>query len=123
MVALAVVAVALPALLVALYQQVDSTAYLRDKSLARLVAANKLEELRILSHARQSLFSGSDSGTTQLAEREWYWWLQSSETEVPGFYRIEIDVALEEEQREQSLFTLVGFMSAEIGQEVPPGAG
>ena len=50
-----VVAVALPALLMSLYQQVDSTAYLRDKSLAHMVAANKLAEMRILSRARQSL--------------------------------------------------------------------
>ena len=39
MVALAVVAVALPALLMSLYQQVDGTAYLRDRSLASMVAA------------------------------------------------------------------------------------
>ena len=39
MVALAVVAIALPALLIALYQQVDSTGYLRDKSLAHMVAS------------------------------------------------------------------------------------
>ena len=47
MVALAVVAIALPALMISLYQQVDSTGYLRDKSLAHMVAANKLSELRI----------------------------------------------------------------------------
>jgi general secretion pathway protein I len=44
MVALAVVAIALPALLVALSQHVDGTGYLRDKSLAQMVAANKLAE-------------------------------------------------------------------------------
>ena len=49
MVALAVVAIALPALLISLYQQVDSTAYLRDKSIAHMVAANKLVELRVLA--------------------------------------------------------------------------
>ena len=61
MVALAVVAVALPALLMSLYQQVDSTAYLRDKSMAHMVAANKLAELRIISRARQSLLRGTRS--------------------------------------------------------------
>mgnify|MGYP001548877174 CR=1 FL=1 len=42
MVALAVVAIALPALLGALSQQVDATGYLRDKSLAQWVAANNV---------------------------------------------------------------------------------
>ena len=97
MVALAVVAVALPALLMSLYQQVDSTAYLRDKSMAHLVAANKLAELRILSRARQGLLQGRDSGVMEMADREWYWWLESQPTEVDQFYRLEIRVAIDEE--------------------------
>ena len=118
MVALAVVAIALPALLVALYQQVDSTAYLRDKSLAHLVAANKLTELRVLSRARQSLFQGKDGGVAQMGEREWYWWLQSEATEVEQFFRVEVHVALEESSRDNPLYTLVAFMSADLQVEV-----
>lgn len=118
MVALAVVAIALPALLVALYQQIDSTAYLRDKSLAHMVAANKLTELRILSRARQSLLQGKDGGVAQMGERDWYWWLQSETTEVEQFYRVEINVALDEAARENPLYTLVAFMSADLGSEV-----
>ena len=48
MVALAIVAIALPALLMALYQQIDDTAYLRDKTLAYMVAENKLAEIRLV---------------------------------------------------------------------------
>lgn len=118
MVALAVVAIALPALLVALYQQIDSTAYLRDKSLAHMVAANKLTELHILSRARQSLLQGKDGGVAQMGEREWYWWLQSEATEVEQFYRVEINVALDEAARDNPLYTLVAFMSADLGSEV-----
>ena len=118
MVALAVVAIALPALLVALYQQIDSTAYLRDKSLAHMVAANKLTELRILSRARRSLLQGKDGGVAQLGEREWYCWLQSEATEVEQFYRVEINVALDEAARDNPLYTLVAFMSADLGSEV-----
>ena len=103
MVALAVVAIALPALLMSLHQQVDGTAYLRDKSLAHMVAANKLAETRILAAARQSLLQGKDSGVAELAERDWYWWLESTATEVPEFYRIEIHVAASEEQRDNPL--------------------
>ena len=121
MVALAVVAIALPALLMSLYQQVDSTGYLRDKSLANMVAANKLTEIRILSRASQSLLRGKDSGVSPMADRDWYWWLDSQPTEVENFYRVEITVALDEEQREQPLHTLVAFLSADLRSE--PEAG
>jgi general secretion pathway protein I len=120
MVALAVVAVALPALLMSLYQQVDSTAYLRDKSMAHMVAANKLAELRIISRARQSLLRGRDSGVTEMADREWHWWIESRATEVDQFYRFEIRVAASVEERERPLHTLVAFLSADLEADPEP---
>ena len=93
MVALAVVAIALPALLVALSQQVDATAYLRDKSVAQLVAANKLVEIRLLARSRQSLLEGRDSGVMEMGDREWYWWVESKATDVAQFRRLQIDIA------------------------------
>lgn len=125
MVALAIVALALPALLVALSRQVDATGYLRDKSLAQMVAANKLAELRILSRARESLLEGSDSGVSEMAGRDWHWWLESQPTEVPAFYRVEIDVALDEQDRSAPLFTLVAFLNGDLTAaiEVPDEEG
>lgn len=115
--ALAVVAIALPALLVSLYQHVDNTGYLRDKSLAQMVATNKLEELRILSRARENLLQGKDSGVATMADRDWYWWLDSKPTQVDQFSRVEIDVAAGEELRDQPLISLVAFMSADLRTE------
>ena len=42
MVALAIVAVAVPALLFALFQQLDGTEYLRNRSIANWVATDRL---------------------------------------------------------------------------------
>lgn len=114
MVALAVVAIALPALLLALSQQVDATAYLRDKSLARMVAANKLVELRILSRASQGLPSGERSGVTTMAGREWYWWLNSKPTVSDNLLQFEIDVAATEAPEEAPLFTLLAYLSSDF---------
>ena len=114
MVALAVVAIALPAVLTALYQQIDDVGYLRDKSMAHMVAANKLAEMRLVIGSTRSLQAGKDSGQTELAERDWYWWLQTTTTEVAQFFRVEIVVAAEEEQRDRPLYTLVAFMSADL---------
>ena len=120
MVALAVVAIALPALMVALYQHVDGTGYLRDKSLAQMVASNKLEELRILSRASQNLLRGQDSGVSTMAEREFSWWIDSQPTDASNFYRVEISVAADEEQRDQPLYILVAFLSSDLRSD--PGA-
>lgn len=118
MVALAVVAIALPALLTSLYLHVDNTGYLRDKSLAQMVASNKLEELRIVSRARQSLLQGRDSGQSTMVDREWYWSLESQATPVQGFSRIKIEVAASEEDLDQPLFTLMAFMSSDLTPQV-----
>ena len=120
MVALAVVAIALPALLIALYQHVDATAYLRDKSIAHMVAANKLEELRILSKATQTLPSGQNSGKTTMAGREWFWWMASEATVSANLYQFTIDVAASEDLRDQPLYTLVAILSSDLKPE--PGA-
>lgn len=120
MVALAVVALALPALMFALYQQVDGTGYLRDKSVAQMVASNKLVELRLLTAARSGLFSGVDSGVEELAGRPWHWRLESSATEVPSFYRVEIAVRAGEEETGLPLHTLVAFMFEDQRQTLEP---
>lgn len=120
MVALAVVAIALPALLVSLYQQVDSTAYLRDKSLAHLVAANKLTEIRLMALAGGILDKGKNSGVARMAERDWYWWVESDTTDVDQFFRITITVAAEEDQRDQPLQSLVAFISGDLAADPLP---
>lgn len=128
MVALAIVAIALPAVLMALYQQVDDTGYLRDKTTAAMVAANKLAEMRLVIGSTRTLNAGKDNGQATMADRDWYWWVETKATEqVPQYYRIEIKVALSEDPREQPLYTLSAFMSGDLQVDpqglsgAPPG--
>jgi len=113
MVALAVVAVALPALLLTLSQQLDGVRYLDDRARAQWVAANRLAELRLILTAKGTLQSGTLSGTEELAGREWYWWSEGVETQLPGFFRYEITVADNEAGRDTSLHTLDGYLAKE----------
>lgn len=113
MVALAVVAVALPALLFTLFQQIDGTEYLRDRTMASWVASNKLTELRLIVAKEQTLSLSEASGEVDMASRTWYWWLRSEATQVPNFYRIEIRVASDEAGQDRPLQTLVAFISPE----------
>ena len=114
MVALAIVAIALPALLMALYQQIDDTAYLRDKTLAYMVAENKLAEMRLVINSTRNLSAGKDSGLASMADRDWYWWVETKATEVENFFRVDITVSLDEQQQEQPLYTLSAFMSGDL---------
>ena len=114
MVALAVVAVALPALLLTISQQLDGLRYLEDRSHAQWVAANRLAELRLISQARGSLQAGLISGSEELAGREWYWWSEGEATAVPGFFRYEILVSDEEDGRMNPLYSLDGYLAHEV---------
>ena len=114
MVALAVVAIAVPALLVALYQQIDNTGYLRDRTLAQMVASNKLTEMRLAIAARRELKKEKADGTLEFADREWFWRSVIEPTEVAKFFRLEVKVAAEEGEKAEPLYTLVAFMSSDV---------
>jgi len=129
MVALAIVAIALPALLTTLYQQADDTAYLRDKTLAQMVAANKLAELRLAVAATGAIAATRDSGEARLAGRDWSWWvtIQQAPGGIDSFFRIAIDVAADPQGRDNPLYSLVAFQSGDLRGETelqaPPDSG
>jgi general secretion pathway protein I len=110
MVALAIVAIAVPALLFALFQQLDGTEYLRDRSIASWIATDRMSELRLVVAKQGAVPKGELLGETRLAERDWYWWIEQQATEIPGFIRVDVKVSLEAE-RIQSLHTLTAFVT------------
>jgi general secretion pathway protein I len=110
MVALAVVAVALPALMLTISQQLDGMRDLEDRSHAQWVAANRLVELRLISTARGKLQAGLIAGSEELAGRDWYWWSEGKETGVPGFFRYKIHVSDQEDGRMSPLYSLDGYL-------------
>jgi general secretion pathway protein I len=111
MVAIVIVALALPALLFTLSQHIDGTAHLRDRSLARLVASNRMAEVRLALRASRARFTGSRSGEETLAGRDWFWRLDSEATELPGFSRITVEVRDREEPEIQPLYTLTALLA------------
>jgi len=110
MVALVVVAVALPAFLTLIMSQLDGTAAIRDKTMAFWVAENELTRLQL----RQELLPDfdlpdRDSGETELAGLEWHWQLESEATQMDGFRQVTVSAGLEPEP-EASLAKLAGFV-------------
>lgn len=112
MVALVIVAMAVPALLFTLNQQIDGAAYLRDRSLAQLVASNRMHELRLALRVGSRRLQGNLAGSEEMAGRTWFWSLTSEATEVPDFSRVELQVRDTEEEGAAALYTLVAFLSA-----------
>lgn len=111
MVAMAVVAVALPALLFALVQQLDGTAYLRERTLASWVAANKLSELRLVVAGGGELPSDELAGETTLAGRDWRWRVNQQATQLPGFTRITVSVEAISDGADADQHRLSAFMA------------
>jgi general secretion pathway protein I len=88
-----------------------------------MVASNRLNEIRLISLARQQLEKGTDTGSSELAGREWLWRVTTTETVVPNFYRIEIDVSQPDAEDDEVLFTLIGSLSGDLANVGAPAAG
>lgn len=103
MVALIIVAVALPAFLTLVMTQLDGTASIRDKTLAFWVAENELTRIRLLKkHAKDDYrLPDEQRGTVTQAGLEWRWQLDNGPMklgefgEMPEFRQIEISVSPE----------------------------
>lgn len=103
MIALMIVAMALPALITLVLTQLDGSAAIRDKTYAYWVAENQLTRVRLLQQqkAKKALMDykvpEKDAGTVDMMGLRWQWQLKSIAMDtlpVPGFTRIEIAVRL-----------------------------
>lgn len=117
MVAVVIVALTLPALLFTLSQHIDGTAYIRDRSLARLVASNRLAELRLALRTGGQSLAGRVSGREEMAGREWFWSIDSEETELPGFSRVQLEVRIDEDPGQPPLYTLTALLAITDGED------
>jgi len=110
MVALVVVALALPALLTLVMTQLDGTGMIREKTEAFWVAENEMTRLQ-LQHKLLPDFSLPETanGEISLSGQNWYWRMDTEATEVEEFLRVEISVA-PSENREAVLARLAGFI-------------
>lgn len=111
LVAVGILALALPALLLALRARLDATSYLHERSVAHWIAANQLAELRIARARGLDWRTIEAEGSEDMAGTRWRWSVRRTETDVPSFFRIDLDVA-REETPEEVVETLTAFMRA-----------
>lgn len=117
MVALFVVAVALPALMFQLSSQLGSAADLQERTLASWVAQDQLAMHRLQSAGNGT---GDRQGERQLAGREWSWLLSIEATPVPGMVRQTLRVypdVMARQQLRDALIELTVYARTEAANE------
>ena len=100
MIALAIVAMALPALVLLVVAQIDGAAHIRNKTYGMWVAENELTRLTLLNN--KDLFPTyklmeKDSGRTEMMGLQWQWKFETTVAEeipVKGIVKMDIDVAV-----------------------------
>ena len=105
-VALTIIAVALAAVISAASSTVHNAAGLQERTFAHWVAMNKLTELHVMKEWPDTRKS---SGSTLMAEHEWFWSMEVIETQDKSVRKVEISVRANEDD-ENSLVHLTGFV-------------
>jgi general secretion pathway protein I len=138
LVALVIVAFGMGAVLAALSSAADTTARLRDKSLAEWIGFNQISTVRL---ALKGPSDGTTNGQIDYAGGQWLWQQVVDELQVPGIKRITVQVkrapaagaAATATDNADWLATTVGFRGDAInsasgelpdwnGVALPPGA-
>lgn len=110
MVALVVVALALPALLTLVMNQLDGTALIREKTKAFWVAENQLTRLQLQDKWIEGFTPPqSSNGELDLAGEAWYWRIDMEDSGTPNLPRVVVSVARASE-RDNVVASLSGFI-------------
>ena len=94
LIALAVLAISMVALVQAGGTRADHVAYLRDRTLASWIAADRITELRLEDEWPGE---GTRNGEYEMADRTWLWRAEISATPEPAIRRVEVAVRLDED--------------------------
>lgn len=98
MVALAIVAMALPALVMLVMTQIDGAAHIRNKTYAMWIAENELTRLNLLNNKERFpnfKLPEKESGKTNMMGLEWQWQFETTRAEeipVEGVLKLDIEV-------------------------------
>lgn len=99
MIALVIVATALPSLVILVMAQVQGSAHVREKTYAMWIAENELTRLTMLNNNKKAFptfkLPEKDAGTVEMMGLQWQWQIETTkEDEIPGLVKINVGVAL-----------------------------
>lgn len=120
LVALAVLAIALPALMISISEQVRGFSHIRDKSIAHWVAMNKMTELRLQNKHQGYLPKDRKRGSTEMLGREWFWQLDTQKTANELLLEVELTVREIQESDAPALATALNYFVLPIPKSALP---
>lgn len=106
LVAVAVLAIAMAAVIGTAARMANNSAYLRDKTLAMLVAHNRVAKYQLQPNWPDT---GDSDGEVTLAGQTWEWKAQISKTKAPSLRRVQVTVM--KEDSDDSIASLNVFLS------------
>ncbi len=108
MVALLIVALALPALLMRIGGMASAAGHSREVAVAYWVAENKLQEIYLTQRLQGLIPKGRQADDTRMAGEVWDWQTETEETAMPGLLRIRVRVRMQ--GADDNLVELSGFL-------------
>ena len=97
LVAMAIIAVALPALMSLIVQQIHTTRELRDQTAAYWLAENQLARLRLQHQLTGAVPNAPVADKAEMLDTTWYWRIEPEQT-VSELIRIEVTVSRDEDE-------------------------
>jgi len=109
LIALAILAIALPALMLTISSQINGFSHTRDRSAAHWVAMNKMTALRLQSDYRQHLPRDRQRGDVELLGRQWYWEIDAKKTANEELLEVTVQVRDSNQSDTNPLASVVNY--------------
>lgn len=106
LIALAIISIAMTAVIKATSQNIHSTSYLQNKTMAMWVGTQVINEARA-NLLKLDRSSGSQKLTTEMLGKTWYWQTAEEETPNPRIKKITVKVFENEDEEEQAAPTVI----------------
>lgn len=108
-IAIALVAIALPAFLFSMAQVSNTTADTTRDSIAQWIAYNQMATVKLEYQLTENLLKGEATGQAEMANQRWDWRVVTEESELPGMWRVTVEAGI---AGEESPVQVVGFIRA-----------
>lgn len=117
-IAIALIAVALPAFLFSMAQVSNATADTSRDSIASWIAHNQMATVKLEYELTDKLLKGEATGQVEMAGQRWDWRVITAESELPDMWRITAEAGLE---NSESPVQIIGFIRAQEESNQPGG--
>ncbi len=107
-IAIGLLAIALPALLFSMAQVNNNVADTNRDSIAYWVAYNQLEIVKLEYRLSEKLLKGEISGEAEMAGERWEWTVVSEQSQLPGMWQVTASAGL----GDQDPMSVIGFIRA-----------